>query len=100
MKKNGPSFSDLFMSTFVGEYVAIISQLNTFDAEGVALPLEVQAYILDVDERFYFLGDSPLEINSVIDKSEVKYIRIIEDIPYDVQILNEMGNPQNEDDLN
>ena len=72
------TFSETFFLTFIGEFVEVAGSF--FHGE-VEVPIRIQGYILDSDDQFYFLGDTPEEISSAIRKTSVVYIEIVEDNP-------------------
>lgn len=90
--------SDLFWVTFVGEYVEVLCKFET--PESGRMPLAIQGYMLDVDDKYYYIGKNPLEVISAVDKNDVAYICIIEQIDPAVQMLQEMPVPKAEEENN
>ena len=84
--------SDIFFSTFLGEYVEIICKHEAV-AEG---KLVVQGYILDMDEDYYFLGENPIEINACLKKEDASFISIMSKIDPNVELLENMPVPEDE----
>lgn len=73
-----------FFLTFVGEYVQIttniISKTEALSEESTVIeegPLRLQAYLLDEDESWYYIGGSPDQVTDAIKKVAVKHIRIV-----------------------
>jgi hypothetical protein len=84
---------DLFFLTFIGEYVEMIGSFQVDDQTAVA---SLQGYLLDVDDDFYFLGESAEEIFIAIRKDSVQTIRVIPVTDYRREILNALPVPQDE----
>lgn len=81
-KKNEtlPESQDLFFLTFIGEYVEIVGSFFYQDKE---VPISAIGYLLDMDDTWYFLGESPDEIVHAIKKDAVKHIQVTND---DIQL--------------
>jgi hypothetical protein len=90
--------SDIFWSTFVGEYVEIACEFETTTSG--KLPVALQGYLLDADEEYYFLGKNPIEISSTVKRDKIAYIEIIEDVDQATMILEEMPVPETEEENN
>lgn len=79
---------DLLLLNFAGEHVEIIVDLNVEvpvispnDPEPIMMniPLPVQGYITDHDDRFIYLGLSPNQINQCIQKDYVVHISVVDE---------------------
>ena len=90
--------SELFWGTFIGEYVEVLCKFETPDSG--KLPLAVQGYMLDADDRYYYIGQNPLEVTSVINKDDVAYIALIENIDPAMQILEDLPLPETDEENN
>lgn len=90
--------SDLFWVTFIGEYVEVLCKFETPDSG--RMPLAVQGYMLDADDKFYYIGKNPLEIASAVNKNDVAYVCVIDNIDPAVQILENMPVPEAEEETN
>lgn len=90
--------SDLFWVTFVGEYVEVLCKFET--PESGRMPLAIKGYMLDVDDRFYYIGNSPLEVISAVNKDDVAYICVIDNIDPAVEILQNTPVPEAEEEIN
>lgn len=66
-----------FKKLFIGEYVEILSNARNI-IQGDILPLSVQGYILDMDDDFLYVGETPLEIKFAVKREDVRYLEIIE----------------------
>lgn len=92
--------NDIFFSTFIGEYVAILAEYETYEISKV--PIELVGYLLDMDADYYFIGEyNAIEISSVVARKKVCYIKIIEDQKDSAtQFLEDMPIPEDEQDAN
>src|SRR4051812_10415682 len=66
---------DTFYMAFIGEFVELVGE---FSIQNMTAVTNVQGYLLDVDEDFYYLGVSAEEINVGIRKTAVYSIQITE----------------------
>lgn len=94
-----PQVSDLFFTTFVAQYCEIMAMLESQNTSGSILPMVMQAYVVDADAEYYYLGTNPLEINSAIKRNSVKFIQIIEDLSVEQKLLNDMPDPKSDEDV-
>ena len=83
---------DLFWVSFMGEFVEILAKYETSEK----MPLNIQGYMLDTDDTFYYIGDNPLEVNAAIRKTDVCFIAVVEHKDPGVQILEDMEIDQEE----
>lgn len=100
MKKNkkneniiSPELSETFFLTFIGEFVEIV---GSFFHEKVEVPINIQGYILDTDNNYYYIGDSPEEITSAIRKDSVIYIQILKNVDPLEEVLRDWEVPEDE----
>lgn len=89
-------FNDVFGSTFIGEFVEILSRQHT----PKDVPILIQAYLLDIDEHFYYLGENPIEITSAFPKEYLGLISIIQEMDPHTEYLNSLPIPTNEEEQN
>lgn len=103
-KRSGESFYE----TFVGEYVEILTKLNTTktitNEDGqqmdITMPLIFEGYFLDEDDSFYFLGKTPDHVSNAVKKDTVSVIQITEMRSEFDDILDGMPDPQSDTELN
>ena len=88
--------SSLFLSTLVGEFVEILATYETAEK----MPLVIHGYLLDVDDEFYYIGDNPLEVRSVVKKDHVTFIEIMQTVDPNTAMLEEMPVPVKEEENN
>lgn len=88
--------SELFWVTFAGEYVEMLCKYKTTDEA----PLVIQAFLLDIDNTYYYIGDSPIQVNAVIRKEDLCFMKIIEQVDEATEYLEQMPVPQKEEDKN
>jgi len=92
---------EIFNLIFIGEYVEIVTKLSQRkvqgDEDGVSdetLPLVLVGYVLDRDDEFLYMGDTPDQIVGGIKRCDISYIKIIqEQNPYD-EIMDSTPDPQ------
>src|SRR5574343_512079 len=75
--------NDLFFMTFVGEFVSVLSTMEHTammqTEEGMVeetAPMILQGYMLDMDEEYYYLGETQMNVSRAIKKSSVNAIEI------------------------
>ena len=90
--------NDLFESIFQGEYVEIIQGIDM--AKEGPIPVAIYGYVLDTDDKFIFIGDSPHEINKAILKSSIKIISITTPRTEEDDLLDSIPEPNREEDFN
>lgn len=103
MKTKIEDFST-FSSAFMGEEILITTDLIETSAQTSTdlekNPLYFQGILLDIDEDFYFLGDTPAEINQAVKKKNVVHIGIVEKVDEYEEILRDMPTPNNKEEIN
>lgn len=68
--------------------------------EAVEAPMTFQAFMIDEDDRYYYMGNLPQAIDRAVPKDRILYVQIIKpENPYDV-ILEGMDNPKNKNEVN
>lgn len=82
LKKKTIQESDRFFSIFAGEFVKVFlknSVEETIESEQGAIsqnsPLSLTGYLLDFDERYYYLGDNPNQVYAAVAINEVILIQ-------------------------
>lgn len=97
----------LFGLCFHGEYVEIVTSLYQKNIEGdetgvidQTLPIVLKGYILDMDDEYYYLGNTPEEISKAVKKEAVKYIEIISEQNVFDQILEDFPTPGTKEEQN
>lgn len=107
MKKKEEADFDLFHITFIGEFVEILTPIYRKhiqgDESGVSdetIPIVLQGYILDIDDTYLYVGDTPEAITQAVFKNDARIIRIVkEQNPYD-DMLDQMEMPNKREDVN
>lgn len=94
---NKPKISDTFFSSFIAQYCEIMASLETPDTKSGVMPMVMNAYIVDADDEFFFLGSNPLEITIAVKRDAVNFIQIIEDLSEEELLLNNMPKPESEE---
>lgn len=89
---------EVFELIFQGEYVEIIQSIDS--SEGHMLPVAIYGYVLDTDDMFVFLGDSPGEITTAVLKSGIKIMRIAEPRSEEDELLDSLEEPKRDEDFN
>lgn len=82
-KKRNKQGLDLFSSTFLGEYVGIMTKMKSTivqESEESSVtqtaPMLLKGYLLDMDTNYYYLGDTANEVSQAIKKVQVFHIEI------------------------
>ncbi len=73
---------------------------GTFSHAGVETDIKVQGFILDMDDEFYYLGNTPEEIVRAVKRENVVYIEILNPDNEYRAILDEMEVPKDEAEKN
>lgn len=96
-----PPVSDLFLSVVMGQFVEVIADLPTGE-NGVGVPFRTNAYFIDADNDFFYLGDNPFEPTLLIQRPLLKLISLVPEGPTseEEQILADMGVPTSEEEVN
>lgn len=75
IKKSKNPFNETFAQNFIGQYMDLMINLyhsqESHNEEGILLqkdPMAVRGYILDIDEEFIYMGDTPDGINRFVRK--------------------------------
>lgn len=89
--------NETFFLTFVGEHVELAGSFYHSDQEAA---IKVQGYILDIDDEYYYLGDTPEEITNAIKRDRVIYIQVIPKVNEYQQMLMEMDVPETDEEKN
>jgi hypothetical protein len=98
--------NDLFFITFIGEHVSVLTDFKTSQSvqteEGTleeTSPLVIQGYMLDMDDDFYYLGETAEEIRAVR-KTTVSAIEITKPQDEFSDILDSVKTPENKKGYN
>lgn len=82
-KKKSSSFSEPFALSFLGERVDILLKIfkkvtseSNEETVSTTEPILAWGFILDKDDEYYYLGDSPDQINKCIRITDVAAIEI------------------------
>lgn len=103
-KKKDPS---LFFMTFIGELVAVTTKLKITESmqneEGsteLIMPMAIEAFLLDEDNLYYYLGKEPDQVDQAIKKVMVSHIEIVQSKhPYD-ELLDDFPTPTDQENIN
>lgn len=68
--------------------------------DGTGLPLNIQGYLLDYDENYYYVGHNPIEIDSAIKRKDISMISIHEPTDPTLEVLQDMPEPETDEDIN
>lgn len=94
-RKKKTEFNDTFFLTMIGELVQIYCR-DVFKNSG----LPILGYILDIDDDYFYIGDSPEEIVRCIKKSDVFMLEIYNEADESLRILENMEIPEDETSKN
>lgn len=89
-----------FLKKFQGKYLEfVINMQMTEELESGDTrvgPLVLKAFVVDVDDRFVYLGDNNLEIDSAVKIDDIRFVSIVDMSIFDDEILD----PERSEDLN
>lgn len=96
--------NEQFFSVFIGEVVSITTSTNlsqTVELEDEVVQIDIpntfDGFLLDADEEYYYLGDTPHEVSKVVRKEQCVAIEIAKlKTKYD-EILDEMDDVEDKD---
>lgn len=102
--KKKPPETTLFFNIFVGEFVELTTKLyikamiDSDEGHTVQeMPVTIQGYLLDQDEKYFYIGDGPGAIETAVEIPTVAAITIVKQKgPLD-QIFDSMPNPSDEE---
>ena len=110
MRRKKETNSELFFTTFAGEYVKIITTViisETIETEeGIATsesPLTVEGFLLDFDDTFFYLGAGPEQVSHAVNKETVSVVQTgveVKDVGIYDEILESMPDPTDEKEIN
>lgn len=83
--------NDLFFLTFIGEFVSLHYRITS--DTGTMLST-IEGYLLDIDEKFYFVGPSAGEITVALEKSNVFLIEAVQQVDPELDILKNYTIPK------
>lgn len=63
-------------------------------------PVVFEGFLLDMDDEFLFLGDSPHEVCSAITRKDVNSIHILKALDIFSDVLDSMPEPTDDSDIN
>jgi hypothetical protein len=99
--------NEVFFLTFVGEFVSLLTSMVRTESvtaeEGTVeetIPLVFQGYLLDADDDFFYLGDTPNEVNKVVKRAVVNALEITRQKDSFSDILDNVDIPDNKKDFN
>ena len=85
--------SESFFLTFIGELVEVAGSFYHGDTEAA---IKIAGFVLDADEEYYYLGDTPDEITQAIRRDRVIYIQILEPVNPYLEKLKQLEIPEDE----
>lgn len=91
---------DTFFLAFVGQSVIISTEIIVPGSDGEVYPLFYEGILLDYDNEYYYLGETPNEINQCIRKEPVLAIKVREEVDELKEFLDQLPVPQKKEDIN
>lgn len=99
-KKGTDNDDDFFFLTFVAEYVELTLKLTATDTQtNIILPLTVRGFLLEQDDRYYYLGEHPNAVSQAVEKELVGLITAVEHKDYADTLLDGL-TAEREEDIN
>jgi len=106
-KQEANEIESTFFLAFCGQPVTITvtltSNVNFQDENGVtveSMPIFYEGILLDYDTDYLYLGETPNEITQAVKKSLIAHIIVKEDKHVFDEILDQMGGPTRNEDVN
>lgn len=97
---------DLLFKHFKNKHVNIVTKLHKEESaqtedsiQTMKTPIVVEGVLLNKDNKFYYLG-TPSPISRAIKISDVSYIELLQEENPLMNVLENMGEPQKEEDFN
>lgn len=87
----------LLYATFVGELVELSTQFKTPEAQVMG---SMTAYLLDIDDDYFYVGEGPQEATGVVRRDCVYSMLIVKPKSWKTELLEGLGDEPNESDLN
>lgn len=88
--------NEVFLLTFIGEFVQVVSSfVMNVSSNGEDMgesPLIVEGYLLDMDDDFIYMGDSPDGITRALKKDTVVFIQFLNNEDILSSLLDNYGN--------
>ena len=84
---------DTFFLAFAGEHLEIVAMLSSEVTEGT---IKTNGFLLDYNDEYYFLGETPHEITHCVKREKVTLIQVMEPGSVYQEILEEMEIPKDE----
>lgn len=107
VRKKKPPLISLFFTTFIGEYVQlttkIMQSISSQTEEQVVtqeIPVIVEGFLLDMDEKYFYMGSSPDSVEHAVKEEEVIHIAIVQPKNELEEILEGIETPENREDFN
>ena len=99
--------NSVFFNMFVGEYVLFITKLSTKKIHQTedhtteeTQPIAIEGFLLDMDEKWFFVGPTFDEVACALKQDDVMEITILKErSPYD-SILDDIDTPEDAGDFN
>lgn len=88
----------LFQLTFLGEFVEMVTTVNSGEKDG--MPLVVSGFLLDFDDNYFYVGLDHDEITQAVRRENVAYIGIVRESDELEEVLNSVPTPRNKDEGN
>lgn len=89
--------SETFFFSFMGEYVEICGSFYHGNDEAA---IKIQGYLLDIDNVYIYLGDTPDEISNAVKKERVIWISVYTPDNEYRRILTDLEVPESDEEKN
>ena len=92
--------STLFLKKFQGSFVELVINLTMTEelenGDSKVGPLILQSFVVDIDDKFVYLGQNPLQVDSAIKIDDIRLVNITDPSNYEDDILD----PERDKELN
>lgn len=82
------SMSSIFAQTFIGSHVELLTRFKTSELEAITT---YQVFLLDADNDYYFVGETPDEVTAAIRKSTVFSIEFVKTVDKNREALEKFS---------
>lgn len=88
-----------FQLSFIGEQVEMVVSISGNQGEE-GMPLIINGFLLDMDDTYFYVGNTPNAISQCVVKEDVRLIAIVEEINELEEVLKSVPTPKNKEEGN
>ncbi len=88
-----------FHLSFIGEEVEMIVNIKSAQGEE-GMPLIINGWLLDMDDIYFYIGNTPNAISQCVVREDVRLIAIVEEFNQLDEVLKNVPTPKNKEEGN